>query len=88
MLNRKWTMYILHHSHTDIGYTDLQEKIIYNHIDYIKTAVNTTKKVMKKGQSIKISNGIVKLTTVWKDSWKKLPKKKNRISMQWLSQTI
>lgn len=43
MPNRKWTMYIMHHSHTDIGYTDLQERIIYNHIDYIRTAVNTAK---------------------------------------------
>ncbi|MBZ9685706.1 hypothetical protein G9F72_004990 [Clostridium estertheticum] len=49
MLNRKWTMYILHHSHTDIGYTDLQERIIYNHIDYIRTAVNATKEGHKAG---------------------------------------
>jgi hypothetical protein len=42
-------MYILHHSHTDIGYTDLQERIIYNHIDYIRTAVNTTKEGHKVG---------------------------------------
>lgn len=49
MLDRKWTMYILHHSHTDIGYTDLQERIIYNHVDYIKSAVNTTKKGHKEG---------------------------------------
>lgn len=43
MGNRKWTMYIMHHSHTDIGYTDLQERIIYNHIDYIRSAINTAK---------------------------------------------
>jgi hypothetical protein len=49
MLGRKWTMYILHHSHTDIGYTDLQEKIIYNHIDYIRTAINITKEGHKAG---------------------------------------
>ncbi|MDF2943611.1 MAG: glycoside hydrolase family 38 [Herbinix sp.] len=49
MRNRKWTMYIIHHSHTDIGYTDLQERIIYNHIDYIRTAVNTTKEGHKTG---------------------------------------
>ncbi|HCM12597.1 MAG TPA: hypothetical protein DHW85_05400, partial [Lachnospiraceae bacterium] len=53
MLNRKWTMYILHHSHTDIGYTDLQERIIYNHIDYIKTAVNTAKEGYKTGSADK-----------------------------------
>lgn len=49
MLNKKWTMYILHHSHTDIGYTDLQERVIYNHIDYIKTAVNIAKNGHKLG---------------------------------------
>jgi hypothetical protein len=49
MLDRKWTVYILHHSHTDIGYTDLQEKIIYNHIDYIRTAVNIAKEGHKAG---------------------------------------
>ncbi|BCJ98990.1 glycoside hydrolase family 38 N-terminal domain-containing protein [Anaerocolumna chitinilytica] len=49
MLNRKWTVYILHHSHTDIGYTDLQERIIYNHVDYIRTAVKTAKEGHKTG---------------------------------------
>lgn len=49
MLGRKWTIYILHHSHTDIGYTDLQERIIYNHIDYIRTAVNLAKEGHKAG---------------------------------------
>jgi len=34
-------LYVIHHSHTDIGYTDLQEKIIYTHIDYIRQAVKT-----------------------------------------------
>lgn len=43
MLDRKWQVYVIHHSHTDIGYTDLQEKIIYNHIDYIKSAIQMTK---------------------------------------------
>ncbi|MBL4934616.1 hypothetical protein JK636_02465 [Clostridium sp. YIM B02515] len=49
MLGRKWTFYILHHSHTDIGYTDLQERIVYNHIDYIRTAVNIAKEGHKVG---------------------------------------
>lgn len=44
MLDRKWKVYVIHHSHTDIGYTDLQERIVYNHIDYIKSAVNIIKK--------------------------------------------
>lgn len=43
MADKKWKLYIVHHSHTDIGYTDLQERIIYNHVDYIRTAVKTIK---------------------------------------------
>ena len=44
MLDRKWKVYVIHHSHTDIGYTDLQEKIMYNHMDYIRSAVEMTAK--------------------------------------------
>ncbi len=29
-------VYIVHHSHTDIGYTDLQEKIIANVISQVE----------------------------------------------------
>lgn len=36
-------IYIVHHSHTDIGYTDLQERVVYNHIDYIRSAINIIK---------------------------------------------
>lgn len=32
-------LYIIHHSHTDIGYTDLQERVIYNQIHYLKHAI-------------------------------------------------
>ncbi|MGL4800066.1 MAG: hypothetical protein ACRCWY_11835 [Cellulosilyticaceae bacterium] len=42
MLDRKWKVYVIHHSHTDIGYTDLQEKIMYNHMDYIRKATEMT----------------------------------------------
>ena len=27
-------LYIVHHSHTDIGYTDLQERVIYRPVSY------------------------------------------------------
>ena len=33
------TVYVVHHSHTDIGYTDLQERVIDTQVDYIRTAV-------------------------------------------------
>lgn len=43
MTKKKWHLYVVHHSHTDIGYTDLQEKIIYNHVDYIRAAIKLVK---------------------------------------------
>lgn len=39
-LSKKWTMYIIHHSHTDIGYTERQDKIIRYQCDFIKQAVD------------------------------------------------
>ncbi len=35
----KWNIYVVHHSHTDLGYTDLQERVLYNQINYIRTAI-------------------------------------------------
>lgn len=39
MTNQIKTVYVVHHSHTDIGYTDLQERVIHTQVNYIKTAV-------------------------------------------------
>lgn len=33
------TMYVVHHSHTDIGYTDLQEHVIDGQANYIRSAL-------------------------------------------------
>lgn len=33
------TVYVIHHSHTDIGYTDLQERVIDTQTDYIRSAL-------------------------------------------------
>lgn len=35
-------LYVVHHSHTDIGYTDLQERVIYNQVNYIRTVLGLT----------------------------------------------
>lgn len=43
MEKRNWKIYVVHHSHTDIGYTDLQERVIYNQVDYIRTAIRLAK---------------------------------------------
>ena len=37
---RKWKLYLIHHSHTDIGYTDYQEKIEIYHVDYIRQVLS------------------------------------------------
>ncbi|AEE15914.1 glycoside hydrolase [Treponema brennaborense] len=34
-------IYLVHHSHTDIGYTDYQEKIVFNHVAFIRDLPNT-----------------------------------------------
>ena len=41
MRNRIETFYLIHHSHTDIGYTDLREQVVYNHINNIKASFPT-----------------------------------------------
>ncbi len=39
-LKKKWEIYLIHHSHTDIGYTERQDKIIHYHSDFIKQAID------------------------------------------------
>ena len=34
------TVYVIHHSHTDIGYTDLQERVMENQADYLRTVLS------------------------------------------------
>ena len=42
-MNKEYTLYIVHHSHTDIGYTELQERIVYSHCRYIHDAIHLIK---------------------------------------------
>jgi len=42
--DKKMTVYIIHHSHTDVGYTDTQEKMKAHHIAFIKEAVELAEK--------------------------------------------
>ncbi|QGH36204.1 glycoside hydrolase [Gracilibacillus salitolerans] len=41
---KKWKIFVIHHSHTDIGYTERQEKIESFHVDYIKQAIEIINK--------------------------------------------
>jgi alpha-mannosidase len=36
---RKWTIYLFHHSHTDIGYTELQTRIAKKHAEYLDSVI-------------------------------------------------
>ena len=49
-LNRKWKVYLIHHSHTDIGYTERQDKIISYHCDFIKQAVDILNDIHLNGR--------------------------------------
>ena len=36
---RHWSVYLFHHSHTDIGYTELQSRVARNHVEYIDSVI-------------------------------------------------
>jgi alpha-mannosidase len=36
---RRWTVYLFHHSHTDIGYTELQSRVAKNHVEYLDDVI-------------------------------------------------
>ena len=40
---RKWTLYLLPNSHSDIGYTELQPRVIKNHLDYLDSVIDFCK---------------------------------------------
>ncbi len=41
--SRPWTIFVIHHSHTDIGYTERQERIEQYHVDFIRQALRISK---------------------------------------------
>ena len=36
---RQWSVYLFHHSHTDIGYTELQSRVARNHVEYLDSVI-------------------------------------------------
>jgi hypothetical protein len=44
-LNKKWEIYVIQHTHTDIGYTERQEVIEAFQIDYIKQAIEISEAI-------------------------------------------
>lgn len=48
--NRTWDIYVIHHSHTDIGYTERQDKIIRYHYDFIRQAIEILDEIHENGK--------------------------------------
>ena len=40
--------YLIHHAHTDVGYTDRQEKIAWNHAKYLESVIDILRSAEKK----------------------------------------
>jgi hypothetical protein len=45
----QWTVYLIHHPHTDIGYTDSQERIEHYHIQFLDRAIELHQKISLRG---------------------------------------
>ncbi|MGH3088100.1 MAG: glycoside hydrolase family 38 C-terminal domain-containing protein, partial [Rubrobacteraceae bacterium] len=37
---RKWSVFLIHHSHLDIGYTDLQSSVLQHHLEYLDSVLD------------------------------------------------
>lgn len=37
---KQWTLYCIHHSHTDIGYTDAQEEMEFHHVQFLRQVLD------------------------------------------------
>jgi len=42
---RNWTVYLIHHSHTDIGYTQMQSRIARFHADFLDQAIGISRRI-------------------------------------------
>ena len=43
-------IFLIHHSHTDIGYTERQEKLVRYHVDFIKQAIDILNELHQLGK--------------------------------------
>ena len=48
---RTWNVYVIQHSHTDIGYTERQDKIIRYHYDFIRQAIDILDEIHGNGEA-------------------------------------
>jgi hypothetical protein len=42
---RKWTVHLIHHTHTDIGYTQMQSRVGRFHADFLDQAIEISRKI-------------------------------------------
>lgn len=49
-LDKKWEVLLIHHSHTDIGYTQSQETIELYHVNFIKQAIEICELLRENGK--------------------------------------
>ncbi|MGL5348146.1 MAG: hypothetical protein ACRDA3_12410 [Peptostreptococcaceae bacterium] len=49
-LKKKWEVLLIHHTHTDIGYTQTQENIEYYHVNFIKQAIEIAEGLRKENR--------------------------------------
>ncbi|MFZ2540103.1 MAG: glycoside hydrolase family 38 C-terminal domain-containing protein [Oscillospiraceae bacterium] len=48
-MNKKMELLVIHHAHTDIGYTDRQEKIEWHHVKYIERVIDILNSAFRDG---------------------------------------
>jgi hypothetical protein len=51
-LERNWTIYLVHHSHTDIGYTQLQGRVARFHVDFLDQVIAISKRIEAGDKSL------------------------------------
>jgi len=44
-LERNWTVHLIHHSHTDVGYTQIQSRIARFHVSFLDQAIEISKRL-------------------------------------------
>ena len=72
-------VYIVHHSHTDVGYTDLQEQVIYNQANNIRRAVELIENGIKNNTPQKDLKWNCETWSAWSSfsKWQRRKKKKS-----------
>lgn len=81
MAKRIKEVYIVHHSHTDVGYTDLQEQIIYNQANNIRNVISVIKKGYEKNAPEKDFKWNCETYYCVEQFLRTAPEQENRISL-------